>query len=681
MNQFYILLLALMFFSIGLNGQSLKFDDINQEMLEEMSYATDSAASAAVLQRTHAVNFIYKESTGFQLITTVRKRIKIYKTEGFSYATISENLYNHKGDRETVSGLKAETYNLEDGKVVTTKLKRSETYTKERNKYYDEYTFTMPNVKEGSIIDYEYTITSPFAHLIDEIYIQYDIPIKEQEIVVTTPEFYMFQSIMKGFLTISPTYSKEARRLTYNSQVKGGYAGPGNTRSNSLDYFVYRSSYVLKDTPALKEESYVNNMDNYRGSINYELKYVQFPNSPRKEYSTTWEEVAKTIFDHDDFGRQLNYSGYFKDVLKEIIQDTDDEATKVSAIYKYVQDYMTWNGYRGYNTDKGVKAAFKERSGNIAEINLMLIAMLRGAGLMANPVLVSTRDHGIPLFPTREGFNYVVAMVSLNEEQIFLDATNKYAEPNIIPVRALNWYGKQINEDGSFSSVSLFPSKPSREVIMLTISMEEEGEIHGKMRKYYSGHSAYLFRNQYNELDEETYLENLETRNKGMLISEYEITNKEVLGETISENFEFSLEFQSTVTGDNIYFSPLFNFAMKENPFKLEERNFPIDFTFPWEERYVINIKIPEGYEVISLPEPINISLQNNMGGFVFNINKTNNSIQLMTDLKFNEAVIPAQNYEELKNFFKIIVEKEAEKVVLSKANKNENSKRSAEGR
>ena len=642
MKQSYTLWLTLMFFSIGLNAQSLKFDNINKEMLEEMSYPADSAASAAVLQRTYTVNFFFRESTGFQVITSIRERIKIYKSEGFSYATISESLYNNKGDRESVSELKAETYNLEDGKVVSTKLKRSETYTKERNKYYDEYTFTMPNVKEGSIIDFEYKITSPFTYYIDEIPVQYNIPIKSQHIKVAIPEFYVFSSVMKGFLKIQPNYRQEPKRINYASQVSGGYrVRSSSTQRTTIDYVDYTTDYDLKDTPALKEEPFVNNMDNYRGSINYELRYVQFPNSPRKEYSTTWEEVVKTIFDHDDFGRQLNFSGYFKDVLKEIIQDTDDTAAKVTAIYKYVQDHMSWNGYRGYNTDKGVKAAFKDRSGNIAEINLMLIAMLREAGLMANPVLVSTRDNGIPLFPTREGFNYVVAMVNINGEQIFLDATNKYAEPNIIPVRALNWLGRQINENGSFSTVSLFPAKPSREAIMLNISLEEDGETHGKMRKYYYGHSAYLFRNQYNEQDEETYLENLETRNKGMLISEYEITNKEVLGETISENFEFSLELQSTVVGDNMYFSPLFNFAMKENPFKLEERNFPIDFTFPWEERYVINIKIPDGYEVISMPEPINITLQNELGGFIFNINKINNTIQLMTDLKLNEAVNP----------------------------------------
>jgi hypothetical protein len=61
--------------------------------------------------------------------------------------------------------------------------------------------------------------------------------------------------------------------------------------------------------------------------------------------------------------------------------------------------------------NEGVKKAYKDKTGNVAEINLMLTAMLRYAGLNANPVLVSTRSNGIAIFPNRTAFNYVIAAV------------------------------------------------------------------------------------------------------------------------------------------------------------------------------------------------------------------------------------------------------------------------------
>src|SRR5690606_12095695 len=139
------------------------------------------------------------------------------------------------------------------------------------------------------------------------------------------------------------------------------------------------------------EEPYVNDMDNYRSAVNYELQYVQFPKSLRESYTTAWGQVVKTIYGSDDFGGQLNRSKYFKTDLASVIEGKSSESEKLSAIFSFVQNRMNWNGFLGYFTDKGVEAAYKEKSGNIADINLMLIAMLKGAGLDANPILISTR--------------------------------------------------------------------------------------------------------------------------------------------------------------------------------------------------------------------------------------------------------------------------------------------------
>ena len=92
------------------------------------------------------------------------------------------------------------------------------------------------------------------------------------------------------------------------------------------------------------------------------------------------------------------------------------------AIFQYVKSKMNWDGYTGVGCSQGVRKAYKEGTGNVAEINLMLIAMFKYAGLNANPILVSTRSHGIPLFPTRNGFNYVVAGLEIQNDLILFDA-------------------------------------------------------------------------------------------------------------------------------------------------------------------------------------------------------------------------------------------------------------------
>jgi hypothetical protein len=71
----------------------------------------------------------------------------------------------------------------------------------------------------------------------------------------------------------------------------------------------------VENLPAMKEELFVN-IDNYTASVSHELSMTKFPNQPFKSYSTDWNAVVKTIYDYDDFGPELNKSGYFEDDLK-----------------------------------------------------------------------------------------------------------------------------------------------------------------------------------------------------------------------------------------------------------------------------------------------------------------------------------------------------------------------------
>ena len=201
-----IVLIAVLLLSVAIQAQDFKFGKISKQELEEKAYAKDSSASAVVLYRKLSVSYDYIQSIGFQVVTNVHERIKIYNKEGFDYATVSERLYSNNSDRESLFGLKAYTYNIENEKIVKSKLKSSETFSKVLSKYYKEEKFTMPNLKEGSVIEYQYKVTSPFAYSIDEVVLQYDIPIKNQQIKIAIPEYYNFKARMKGYLAVTPKY-------------------------------------------------------------------------------------------------------------------------------------------------------------------------------------------------------------------------------------------------------------------------------------------------------------------------------------------------------------------------------------------------------------------------------------------------------------------------------------------
>jgi hypothetical protein len=658
---------------LTVKAQNYNFGKVSEEELAEMDYSLDSSAVAAVLYRSLKVSYDYSQSLGFKTITDVHERIKIYKKEGFDYATVSELLYlgDSGSSKEAIRGLKAVTYNLADGKIEESKIKSSESFTEEVSKYYRREKFTLPNVKEGSVIEFFYTIDSPFYYNIDEIQLQYDIPIKRQEIALAIPEYFIFSPKIKGYLNVSPKESKKSGIITLNNKTRtsDGFTQPDKTNysTSSIDYTINVSEFAMNDVPALKEEPFVSNINNYRSGVNYELQYVKFPQEPVKNYSTTWEEVAKTIYDSPDFGKQIDNTKYFEEDLKSILADRTTETDKMKGIFSFIQKTMNWNTYYSKYTDQGVKKAYKDKIGNVADINLMLVAMLREAGLKAFPVLVSTRNNGIPLFPTREGFNYVIASVEINNEIILLDATNKFSEPNLIPNRALNWFGRLIKEDGSSVSIPLDTKEQSTETNMIQASLKSNGGLEGAMRSNYTHYNAYNFRNSNNEIKEDSYLEKIENKYNGMEISNYSIDHKNDLGTAITEKFNFKLESQADVIGDKIYFSPSLFKSEKENPFKLEERNYPVDFGYSWREKLIVNLTIPEGFIIESMPEAVAYSMPNNLGSFKYNITSIEKEIKIMVNIEINTSIITTQDYSYLREFYRHIVEKETEKVVLSK--------------
>ncbi|WP_396602131.1 DUF3857 domain-containing protein [Algibacter sp. R77976] len=661
-------------FSLTALSQDFKFGKISKEELKETVCSIDSSANAAYLYKFRKTYDEYRKDDGFELITEVHERLKIYNQEGFNYATKRLRLYKGStGSQEKISTLKAYTYNLENGKIVEVKLNKSDIFKSEANKYTNEVKFTMPNIKQGTIIEYKYKINSPFWSNVDEFVFQHTIPIKKLEASFEVPEYYTFKLSTKGFLSIVPTieYSQGVISFTNKtrSTIKGNNTGltAATISTSEVKFNKQISKYNLENIPALKDEPYVNNINNYRSSAKYELSYTQFPDSYPKTYSTSWQAVVDRIYKSERFGGELEKAAYFKKDIDALVNTISDPAEKMELIFNFVKSQVKWNGYYGFYADS-VKKAFKDHVGNSGDINLMLTAMLRYAGINSNPVLVSTRTHGIPLFPTREGYNYVVASVKLPDNSVvLLDATSEYAAPNVLPFRALNWQGRLVAENGSSELIDLYPKTKSNNSITMMVKVNAEGVLDGSIRSVKTKHKALLFRKKYNATDKDDFIEKLENNYNGIEITDYQVKNESNLSKPISESYSFEKDNQADIIGDKIYFSPLFFYKTTENPFKLEKREFPVDFGYPSLTSYRINLKIPEGYKIESIPESAAIALPDNLGAFHYKVVGQGNTIQISIKTQINQSIISPIYYDALKTYFSQLVEKEAEQIVITK--------------
>ncbi len=628
-----VIVFVILFFS-NVNAQEYKLGKVSIAELQEKSHPKDSSAVAAILFKTGSVYF-----DDLTTITKVSTKIKIYKKDGYDWAN---EVILHYIDGENVSFYDAITYNLVDGKIEKTKLKSDGEFEQNINRYFSQKKITMPNVKVGCIIEFEYIIRSGNFGSLRDWYFQSSIPVNYSEYKVKLPKFLTFNKKSKGFL-----FPKLSSEPTYNQETS--------------------EVYKLENVPAMTKEAFVNNIDNYRASISHELAMVSIPGRYYKSFSTDWESVTKTIYEEANFGDELNKTGYFEDDIKNLIKDLKTRKETIDAIFNFVKSRIKWNDYGGYSCNDGVKKAYKDKTGNVAEINLMLTAMLRYAGLNANPVLVSTRSNGIAMFPSHSAFNHVIGAIELDDSQILLDATEKYSLPNVLPSEDLNWFGRLIRKDGTSTSVDLMPNTLSRETTNMSIILKSEGSADGKIRIQLTDHEALEFRKENLVTSKDTYLEELENKNNNIEISDYVRENDLDLSKPIVESYSFKDTKDIEVINGKIYISPMLFLATKENPFKQEVREYPVDFGYPMQSKCNINIEIPEGYVVESMPAPINIVTGDDIGAFKFVIVNTDNKIQVAITSTINTAIVASDFYPVLKGFYQQMIDKQNEKIVLIK--------------
>jgi hypothetical protein len=659
-----------LFLAAGLSAAAQEYElgEVTKAELEEKQHHTDASAPAAILYSKGQSYMEYSQGKGFMLVTEVDMKIKIYTKDGYEWANKIIPFYSSDSDRETVDISKAVTYNLVDGVIKKTKLKSEGEFTEQTNKFWKQTKIMLPDVKEGCIVEYRYTIHSPFTSVLPEWRFQEGIPVNHSEYTTRLPEYFTFSPNFRGYYQPKVVKTSQNRSITLTSKSRPAQSGHTTFSSDKIDYAELRTQYVLENVPAMKMERYTNNINNYTASIEHELSMVKYPDEPLKSYSTNWADVAKTIYKYDSFGNELSKTGYFEEDLTALLAGLTTSVQKTAAIFSYVKNRMNWNNYMGYSCNDGVKKAYKDKVGNVAEINLMLTAMLRHAGVEANPVLVSTRANKVALFPSTSAFNYVIVAVDIDGKRMLLDATSKSAMPNILPTRAINWVGRLIKKDTTSEPVDLSPQGISKEVINLQVQLAADGKITGKARDQYFDYNAFSYREAFLNISKESYLESMEKQYKGIEIGEYKVTNDKDLSKPVIEDYDFTHSGMADIIGDKMYISPLLFFTQTENPFTQDKREYPVDFVFPHQDKYMINIAVPAGYTIESLPVAAAVGMDGNMGTFRYNVaSPLPNQIQIGVTLDINQALISAEDYPTLKDFYQKVIEKQSEKIVLKR--------------
>ncbi|NML66686.1 DUF3857 and transglutaminase domain-containing protein [Hymenobacter sp. RP-2-7] len=658
----------------------IKFGQPAPADFEARNFVADSAAAAVVLSDVGTTRFRV-DGLSFKMDTERTTRIKILKKAGYDYATVEIPLYHRDGDEEKITSLKGFTYNMVGGKLEKVKLESANMFTEERTKNTRVRKFTLPGVREGAVVEYTYSVTSDFFFHLQPWAFQRDIPTRWSEYRASIPEYFDYKMLMQGYepLAISQKEdgmtqymaSERVQTTTGGSAWQGGGTSHTSTEAQTINARVTNYHWAMRDVPALREEPYMTTPDDYVARIDFELAGERLGGTYRNVLGD-WTKINSSLLESDDFGGVLNRGGFLKELVQQLVAQYADPAARAAAVRELVLRNVKYDGSNRAVGSGSAKHTWEQHRGTAADVNLLLIAALRQADLPAQPVLLSTRTHGRVSVssPLLEQYNYVVALVPLpDKKELLLDATEPLLPAGVLPQRCLNQVGRLVvpAAEGEGRWVELVPAQRHSHYQQVTMTVDAQGNITSQVQEQHGGYSGVSARSKLTELGEKKYVTELTNQHTNWEVPSYKFAAVADVSQPLSLHYEVRQAATTPGTAQELYLKPLASFCESRNPFDNAQRRFPVDLGAPTQDVVLINLTLPPGY-VAELPKSANVSLPEQGGSYVFSASSpTPGTVQLISRLTLAKPVYGAEEYGNLREFYRLALAKQAEAMVIKK--------------
>lgn len=628
---------------IFVNAQKHKFLDppkFNDADLSKQKSALDENAPAEILYKS--LHFSIDNTNG-NLIKNTFYRVKIYdKDKAEDWLNVEIPLYQNGSDQESLTKIKAFTYNLENGAAVATKVDKTSKYKSKESKNISISKFAFPNVKNGSVIEYQYEVISPFLYIIPEILIETDTPSLYTEYVLDSPSNIAYSLSYTGSLI--PKYKEVDERLLFGA-----------------NYRTYRFGY--ENLKAFKTEKFVNNDRNYRTKIGAELHSTNFREV--KLYSSSWEQIKERLYEREDFGGELKKTKLAKENMPANIAGISNELDKANAIFNFVKNTFTWNKEGGLYVEDGIKKMLETKTGNATEINLFLVMLLREAGIKADPLAISTIGNGLINLasPNISNLNFVIAAIQTKDGIHLFDATIKQSSIDQLPPRDWNQFGILISKD-KVQQLTMSNAKTSFTYLTATAKINDDGSISGSYSDRDTGTYAMFAKEIYDENADKykkQYKENYS-------IDFTDIDSKVIENGDFESTMKFSSENLIDKVGKKIIINPMLFLNKNSNEFdQTEERKYMIDFTTPFTRVKKIVLEIPEGYAIEEMPKNKKIVTEDKEIEYSYMAEKKGNTLEVVSTTKVLSPNYPKEYYPAFKQIWGVASKQENQVISLVK--------------
>lgn len=646
-------------------GSLSKFNPVTINDFNPKSEVIDLNANAVTLINAGSSDFEGNSDGNFTLVYKRYTRILIKNKNAFNVASVSVPIFSGKSTtEEIIDDFEATTYNLQSNQIIPTKLNKTDLLKEKSQSGVLVYKFSFPNVKEGSIIEYKYTIKSPYYRNLRSWKFQNQYPCLQSEYRVIIPHVFKFLFIKKGYIPFAvDSVNKIFRHYTVINTDKYVFAKPVYTDISGEALF---HLWIAKDVPAFKQEKYISAIQNHLSQVSFKLHSIHYSENDKYYLIKNWDEVSNSLLKDDYFYKDvMQSSDWLNDELNKV-KTMNSPYDKAKYLYNYIQSNFTCTDYHALFLSQPLKKTYQIKSGNVVDINLLLAKCLYQLGFEVNAVILSTKENGLPneTMPILDQYDYVILNLKIDSTSYYLDASVPRIGFGKLPDYCYNQYGRLIDDNPKL--IDLSPNNLEEKKNALIVIVNDSSGMSGNVVNNMGYYESFETRNDIVKNGKTQFNKDLENKFKTLNaeVENISLDSLNIYELPITLLYDVKLKpFEE----DIIYFNPMILLSWSKNPFVSAKRMYPVEMDYKINEVFTLDMEIPKGYMVDEIPKSNRVTLNEEDGMFEYIIRKDENKVQLRSKLILKKAIFDYSDYDTLRDFFGFVVKKHAEQIVFKK--------------
>ncbi|WP_267739742.1 hypothetical protein [Myroides injenensis] len=655
MSKYPLILYILLFTQISFAQEFIEKVTAEELKSDRSAYGKFSSSDAIILNEEEKVYFDFDNINGnYQVVEIVSRKIKILSNSGVLAASFRVPYFRKGVFGEDVKIEHAMIYYLKDNKIVKEKVKSNRIISTNHDDY-AEKGVDFIDAPVGSIVEYVYKKVTSYIDILPEWQIEGSLPKLKTTYVVTIPEFYEYKMIKNGIINV-----KESTKET-NTKFYYGSAFSGSQNVNSI-----QKRFEATNVAPLYEEPIIDNFNNSISKIRFDLAVLKYPFSNPQKVLQDEKEFVQDLITNKTFWKQITNNNFYQKLLPKEEFNTLSEIERIEKVLKFVQNTVKWDGNYSMYYDKGSKSTFNRKLGNSADINLLLINVLKYADLNAQPVFISTRSNGLKNTWQAMFFNHIIAGVKVGDSTYLLDATSPFSQVGVLPFEDLNGVGWMISDKGIVMELDLVPTFASNQSESYQVSLFPKGQLKGYVLSTFDKHAAIPWREKYKEIGEWRLAREIESNIQGVVLSDFSVVNGNDNTNSLRLRYALKQDNAYYTFNNSIIFNPFVFFNSRFSPFVAGERTSDINFGYPLIDNYAISINIPQGYKISSIPMSWNL-VDKDLGlQAQLKITQKDTSIECKLQTARVKSIIEAKDYKKVKDFYDKLEKYLEESIIFS---------------